>query len=57
MSALTPLSQYPDDDFLASGDKMKELNVNGHGESLIFNRGCFDLYCVQLKNPLCSGKN
>ena len=38
---MTPLSQWPGENFLASGDKLKVPNVNGDGKSLAFNEWGF----------------
>ena len=45
----TPLSQWPGENLLASGDKMKESNANGDGKSLVLNEWGFQilLFTVQ----------
>ena len=49
-SSVTPLSQCPAENFLASLDKMKDGNRDG--KSLAFNgSGDFELYCLQLIKP------
>ena len=45
-------SQRPGENFLASGDRMKEPNGNGMENPLLLMGGGFVFYCLQLKNPV-----